>query len=155
MDPIRERNFVDRVALVFEHAGIPPISGRILGRLLICDPPEQSSAELADYLLASKGAVSTATRMLMEIGVIEKIRRRGSRASWFRAKRGAWGEMLHAEITRVRMLRQLADEGLALMSEAPPERLERLQEFRDFNAFFETELPELVTRWDARNRNQP
>ena len=40
--------------------GMTPMAGRMRGWLLICDPPEQTAAELADALQASRGAISGA-----------------------------------------------------------------------------------------------
>ena len=38
--------WAERVATFFaEHYGLPPITGRILGWMMICDPPEQSAGE--------------------------------------------------------------------------------------------------------------
>ena len=148
-----ERDFVDQLALVFESSGLPPIAGRIIGRLLICDPPHQSSTELADYLNASRGSISTATRMLITSGMLEKVRHRGDRASYFRIREGCWTEMIHLEVMRIRRLRQIAEQGLALFAD-DPERSRRLKDFRDFNAFFEAEFPVLVQAWDNRNRSK-
>lgn len=47
--------------------------GRALGWLLVCEPPEQSAAELAETLQASKGSISTATRVLLRLGFIERV----------------------------------------------------------------------------------
>lgn len=149
-DVLQERHLVDRIALALEHAGLPPIAGRILGRLLLCDPPEQSSAGLADYLSASRGAVSTMTRLLVDAGLVERIRIRGSRATWFRIRTGLWAEMLQREVVRVQQFRALAHEGLELLADAPPERRLRLQEFLDFNEFFAEELPSLIEHWKQR-----
>ena len=151
----KERNFVDQIALVLERSGLPPVAGRILGRLLICDPAEQSSSELADYLRTSPGSVSTSTRMLMQTGLVERVRKSGSRSAWFRVRDGAWAEMIHAEIARIRRLREVADMGLALLSAGcSDERRKRMQDFRDFNAFFEREFPILIEHWDKRNTKE-
>ncbi len=151
---VEERDFVDRLGAVLEHAGLPPMAGRILGRLLICEPSEQSSSDLAEYLLASRGAISTSTRLLMEAGLVERVRRPGSRATWFRVREGAWGEMLHAEVKRARLLRTIAEDGLALLRGAPPSQTRRLEEFCSFNRFFERELPTLVERWDEEKSRE-
>jgi len=150
---LREREFVDQIALVLERSGLPPVAGRILGRLLICDPAEQSSADLADYLMTSAGSVSTSTRMLMQTGLVERIRKRGSRAAWFRVRDGAWAEIIHAEVARIRRLRELADMGLEILpDDCKPERRKRMKDFRDVNAFFEREFPILIDHWDQRTR---
>ncbi len=149
----RERELVQQIGLVFENAGLPPIAGRIVGHLLLCDPPHQSSSQLADRLHASRGSISTTTRMLVAAGIIEKVRFPGSRATWFRIAPGCWTALLHAELARAARLRRLGDDALAWLEAigAPPERAARIREFRDFNAFFEHELPRLLERWEHRS----
>ncbi|TES89068.1 MAG: MarR family transcriptional regulator, partial [Dehalococcoidia bacterium] len=50
-----EKQFAEEVGIVFEQTGIPRMAGRILGWLLISDPPHQSTEQLTKALLASKG----------------------------------------------------------------------------------------------------
>src|SRR4051794_15296654 len=112
MDRTAERDFVDQLALMFERSGVAPVASRILGRLLVCDPAHQSSSELSDYLNASAGAVSMATRMLVQIGLVERIRFRSDRAMYFRIRPDAFGMIFQKEIEETRFMRQLADRGL-------------------------------------------
>ena len=42
----------------------PPMVGRVVGYLAVCDPPQQSIDELADALLASRSAITNAVRAL-------------------------------------------------------------------------------------------
>lgn len=153
-DPAEARALVDQIAMVFESAGLPPVSGLILGRLLMCDPPEQSSAQLAEYCQASRGAISTATRLLIRAGFVERVRVRGSRAAWFRIRENCWSYALHAEILRVKTLRQLGDRGLELLAGESPERMARMREFRDVQVFFEMELPAVIERWDRSREDE-
>ncbi|HYF62461.1 MAG TPA: MarR family transcriptional regulator, partial [Herpetosiphonaceae bacterium] len=78
-----QMEFVERVALTYERSGLPRIAGRILGWLLICDPPAQTAGELAAALGASKGSISTMTRMLVSMGLIEHTSKRGDRRDYF------------------------------------------------------------------------
>ena len=152
--PSREREFVDTLSIILEEAGFPPVTGRILGRLLVCEPRHQSSVKLADYVRASAGAVSTSTRMLLTIGFIEKIRFPGDRASYFRIKPDCWNEILHLEVLRYARLRKVAELGVRLMQETgDPQRASRVREFHDFASFFEAELPMLLERWDQRKES--
>ena len=68
---VEEKHFVEEVGLFFEQSGMPRMAGRILGWLLISDPSHQTTSELAEVLLASKGSISTMTRLLIRIGLIE------------------------------------------------------------------------------------
>ena len=43
--------WVERVAMFCaDEYGVPPIAGRVLGWLMICDPPEQSAAQIAEAI---------------------------------------------------------------------------------------------------------
>lgn len=153
-DTEAERDLVDQIALVFENGGYPPVMARLLAFLMVCDPPEQSSAQLVEYLQASKGAISQATRMLMQTGLIERVRVRGSRSAWFRMREGAWLKVVREEVSRLERLREVAEAGLRKLEGGPEARKRRLQEFRDMNAFFETELPRLIERWEQQQRRE-
>lgn len=74
MDNLQARlAYAERIAVFYEKAGgIPRMAGRIMGWLLICDPPQQNAAELGQVLSASKGSISTMTRWLLQIGLINK-----------------------------------------------------------------------------------
>jgi DNA-binding transcriptional regulator GbsR (MarR family) len=153
--PDSERDLVDQIALVLEHGGLTPVAGRIMGRLLMCDPPHQSSTQLAEYVHASGGAVSMATRTRITVGLVERIRVRGQRSHFFRIKPDCWSALIHAEMLRLKRLREIADQGLALLaSRDTGSDPQRMTDFRDFNAFFEKEFPILVKHWDNRKEGE-
>ena len=68
-----EKKFIEEVGIVFEQTGLPRMAGRVFGWLLISDPPYQSPAELAEVLMASKGSISTTTRLLLQLGLVERF----------------------------------------------------------------------------------
>jgi DNA-binding transcriptional regulator GbsR (MarR family) len=70
--------------------GLPRMAGRVLGELLICDPPAQSLTDLCDILQASKSSVSTTTRLLTEMGLIERVALPVPRQVYFQFKSGGW-----------------------------------------------------------------
>jgi len=68
--PVRVRSdeiqqWIERVAAAFaQHFGLPPVTGRILGWLLICNPAEQSASEIARAIGASRASLTTSMRLL-------------------------------------------------------------------------------------------
>jgi hypothetical protein len=59
MDDERQR-WVERVAtFCVEEWGLPPITGRVLGWLMICDPPEQSAGGIADAIQTSRASLTS------------------------------------------------------------------------------------------------
>lgn len=146
---VHTQHFVEEVAIYFEREGMPRMLGRILGHLLVCSPPHQSSAELADALHASRGAISTATRSLLQAELIQRKPVPGSRSMYFEIRPGTMDALLHSATSRVRQGREMIDRGLRLIADQSPEERRRLEEFRDVFAFMEREYPKLIERWDA------
>src|SRR5512135_2854177 len=111
MRHMEERHFVEDVALFFEELGFPRMAGRILGWLLICDPPEQSAGQLAQVLQASKGSLSTMTRLLIQMGLVERVGLPGERRDYFRIRPGAWPHLIKAQMQSMTGLHQVVERG--------------------------------------------
>ena len=59
--------------------GMAPVVGRLLGYLAICDQREQSIADLAEALLASRSAIAGAVKTLEQLGLVRRTRAAGER----------------------------------------------------------------------------
>ncbi len=146
------KNFVEDVGIFFEQSGLPRMAGRILGWLLICDTPQQSTSELVEALKASKGSISTTTRLLIRIGLIERFSLPGIRHDYFRIKPGVWHHLIKESQVQTTAMRQLAERGLGLLKNKPPLNRRRLEEMRDVYTFFEREFPALLERWEQERK---
>ena len=149
MDEDRER-YVEDFGVLIGEFGLPRMVGRVLGVLLISDPPERSAEELAEALRASRGAISSSTRTLVQTGLVERRARPGERRDYFRIKPGAWDELMHRELEALSTFRQMAERGLLLMRSSNPQAKIGLQEMRDFYTYWESELPAVLKRWEQR-----
>jgi hypothetical protein len=152
MNEAAVERFIERVGIQFElDAGTPRMVGRVFGWLLVCDPPKQSAAELAERLRASKGSISTATRVLLRIGLIERVRLRGERFDRFIARPEAWDEFLWREdqFTEPRRVFRL---GLDALADESPERRARLEELDAIYAWWQERLPRLREEYLAERR---
>jgi DNA-binding transcriptional regulator GbsR (MarR family) len=152
--PFERSQFVEEVGLMFEMLGLPRMAGRLFGALLISDPPHQSNGELAEMLQASKGSISTMTRLLIQIGLIERISLAGDRRDYFQIKPHAWAQMTKQRMAQISAFRQLAERGLAMLAGEPPRVTGRLREMHDVHAFLERELPLLDERWMEEQAKQ-
>ncbi|MBN2309858.1 MAG: MarR family transcriptional regulator [Candidatus Hydrogenedentes bacterium] len=144
----KKRAFVEDLGLFLESMGLPPTAGRIWGWLLVCHPPHQSAAELAEAVGASLGAISTMTRLLIQLGIIERIGLPGERSRYYRVTSEGFAELLKAKLKLTTEIRRITERGLELLGDQPPEVRKRLQEYRDFYVFFEEEFPALIERWE-------
>lgn len=144
----RTERFVEEVGVFFERLGTTRMAGRVFGRLLISAPPHQAMDELAEALHASKGSISTSTRYLIQLGMIERIGMPGERRDYFRMKPNIWANMLRQRVEILTHFEDLARRGLELIKGESYETRERLLGFLDYCEFIEEEFPDLFQRWE-------
>lgn len=147
-----KRRFAEELGLFVEKMGLPPMAGRIWGWLLVCDPPHQTAAELAEAVGASLGAISTMMRLLMQFGLVERIGLPEQRSRSYRLTSGGCTHLVKARIRQIAEFRAMAERGLELLKGEPAAVRRRLKEYRDFYAFFEKEFPALVTKWEKAGK---
>ncbi|HEY77863.1 MAG TPA: MarR family transcriptional regulator [Dehalococcoidia bacterium] len=151
--PNEERKFVEEVGIVFEQTGLPRMAGRIFGRLMICDPPYQSPSQLVDALIASRGSISTMTRLLVQLGIIERFCLPGERQTYLQISVNAWKHLTgHGLADEITLFRELADHGLEILADKKHVTRRWLEEMRDIYAFLEKEFPALWRRWEQEQK---
>jgi DNA-binding MarR family transcriptional regulator len=145
-----ELAFADQVGRHFaRHYGQPPMTGRVAGWLLICDPPQQTVAEIADALRASRSAVGTAISTLEQWSFAQRSRAAGERADRVSADPSFGAQSLEAP-AEYGALSALARHGLATLSDEPPARRARLLELAAFADFLLERMPAAAAEWRAR-----
>ena len=137
-----ERTFVERVAAQADIAGLAPSVVRVFAWLIVCDPPDQSVDDMRRALTLSTGAISTATSALIRIGIVERVRQPGERRYHYRLAPGGWENVARVRLAATSQIRATAEEALALA----PGRHPRLSAMRDFYAFFERSLEDLLAK---------
>ena len=147
-----EKHFVEDISLYFEQMGLPRAAGRVLGVLLISDPPAQSLTDLCALLDASKSSVSTTTRLLVEMDLIERVPSPVPRQVYFQFKPGGWAVFIRQRLGLWASLHQIAEHGLELLHDRDPALRDRLQEAHDMFSLIEEELPMLLKRIEEERR---
>jgi len=140
--------FVEDFGVMFERMGATRMLGRVWGALMVADPPEMTAEELAEFLQASRGSISQATRQLIEIGVVQRINRTGVRRDYFRVRRNAWKEAFRREQDSIAYLRELFRRGLDAMAGSSDEARQALEESIRFTEFWQAEMASIFARWD-------
>jgi DNA-binding MarR family transcriptional regulator len=147
-----ERRFAEEMGILGERLGMPPMVARVLGWLLICDPPTQSLGELSASLGVSRASISIATRLLIGPGLIRRTAVPGARGYYFEVEPGAFTRLSGRD--QFALLRGQLERGLASLPDPDGPRAARLREARDFYAFVEREIPVLIDRFRVE-RGEP
>ncbi len=124
------------------------MAARVLSAFLFTEQDNISMGEIADVLGVSAGSVHAATKMLMNVGLIEQVPVPASRRDHFRMRDDAWPRLFSTQNVVARTMAEAAASGLAGTARHGAAR-RRLKDMRDFYTFMLRELPGLVDRWRA------
>jgi hypothetical protein len=146
-----ELAYADRAGSFYARTyGFPPVTGRLLAYLAVCDPPQQTIADLAEALLASRSAITGAVKQLEGYHAVRRTRAAGDRVDRVGLDPAAGLEPRGFDAGIYKAQAELAREGLALLKDAAPERRAVLEEAASLYDFLAVRLPEVLTEWYQR-----
>ena len=143
-----ELQFAKDMGQFFESGGLARMAGRVWAMLLVMNEPQLSALELQEALGASAGSISTATRSLLQLGLIERVNVRGERRDYFAPRRGAVGNILRTRLERLVAVEDLLTEALNEFDDRE-HAVPHLQEVHDIYHWYARELPKLHERFLA------
>jgi DNA-binding MarR family transcriptional regulator len=145
--PSWRHRFVEEMGgLVLVH-GTPRALMRVLAWMVVCEPPEQTAADIQNELTLSAGSVSTSLRMLGDIGMVDRVARPGDRHIYYRLCGEGWELVLEARFRAFNEIRRVADRAVTAAGSGAGDRL---LEMRDTWAFLEEGGAELLQQSRAR-----
>ncbi len=103
--------FVDKIGLFYEGVGIPRISGRIVGLLLILEEPI-SPEEISKILGVSRSSISTNLAVLRYHKFAEEVRYPGKRKEYYKFSDNALENMMKMKLTHYDPFRNILQEGV-------------------------------------------
>jgi DNA-binding transcriptional regulator GbsR (MarR family) len=145
MDPQTSR-FTDRLALLFENDGLPPIAGRIFGLLLLSDDA-LSLDELAEDLGVSKASASTNARLLAQLGVVVQVRRTGSRRDYYRMVPDLFERSMAQRLARWQRFTEAIGEGRRTLPLASAEVRDRLEQYESAFSYMVDAIGRALAQW--------
>lgn len=110
--------FIEQMGLMFEEDGQPRIAGRVFALLLVEDGA-LSLSEIARRLKVSRASVSTNARLLLRVGVIERVGIPGDRQDHYRLIPAPYDRLLSGMEARIQRASAFFSESAASF---PPER---------------------------------
>jgi DNA-binding transcriptional regulator GbsR (MarR family) len=129
--------------------GFPPMLGRLIGYLSVCDPPDQSIGELAEALLASRSAIAGAVKGLEVLRLVRRSRAAGERMDRVRIDLSS-PHAMGMDVSEYEEMREMVHEGLEVLRDAPIERRAVLLEVSAFTDFLIEQMSRMQEEWEAR-----
>lgn len=110
--------------------GVTITTGRVLGWLMICDPPRQSAGQIVGAIEAGRTSVTASLRFLMAAGFVRHDPQPGDRVVRYRMDDDAWMTVLRRRLAALVSFREIAQDGIQLVGPTDP-RSQRMQAARD------------------------
>lgn len=115
----------DQFGLMTEENGLSRSAGRIFG-LLMVSGEALSFSEVSTRLQISRGGLSSNTRLLEEMGLIERISKAGSRQDYFQVPSEVWSRQVTRQMERDQKALDHIQEALQHKSALPTAAKHRL-----------------------------
>ena len=149
--PEDKKQFIEKIALEFEFFGIPRMGGRILGLLTICDPPYQTSDQIAAAIGCSKSSVSSMTQLLLQRDMIERVGIPKDRKIYYKNNRYWWADILRIRVVGVKRARDILETAIIKFGDENEHVKLKLEEMLDYYQFLNREIPLMWSHWLANN----
>ncbi|MFD9950805.1 GbsR/MarR family transcriptional regulator [Nonomuraea sp. NPDC059023] len=107
--------WAEQVAMYLARDGVPPIAGRILGWLMVCDPAEQSAAQISAAIGASRASLTLNLRLLTGMSFLSWRTRPGDRTMYYRMADDAWHAVVRKQIAGITAFLDITHRGLDLV----------------------------------------
>ena len=143
--------FADHVARYYvREQSFPPVAGRVLGYLAVCEPAAQTIADLSEALLASRSAITQAVALLESRGLAVRSRARGERVDRVTCRLDASTFEQDFDPASYADTAALLRRGAALLAHDDSGRRAALEEFAALHDFLAEKFPLLKEEWRAR-----
>jgi hypothetical protein len=144
--------FVEDFAITFERLGLVRMTGRVMGWLLVCDPPQQTFGQIAEALQASKGSISAALKFLTTARWVDRASKPGDRKDYYTIRPGVMPDLIKQQSAQYSAFTDVLGRGLDALDDPDSPAAERLRDMHDFFAWLSKEMPALMDRWDREHR---
>lgn len=144
MNPIlnsRQLFYLSEFSAFARGYGLPNSVAKILGLLLICNPPQQTAQSIQQTLKLSTGSVNTGVTLLAKMGMVERARVPGSNQYSYEIMPDNFQQAILGRLKSARESKKLAEKGLEI-----DDTNERLIAMRDVFGLIETELPHIIQK---------
>jgi DNA-binding transcriptional regulator GbsR (MarR family) len=92
--------------------GLAPVTARLLAWLMICEPAEQSGADLAAALGVSRASITTSLRLTQAAGLVARHTHPGDRTVYYVIDDDAWHAVLRHRIAAMATFIEIAGEAI-------------------------------------------
>jgi DNA-binding transcriptional regulator GbsR (MarR family) len=146
-----QRELIERMGVFYEQHGIPPMEGRIMSLLIVCDEPELTFDQIRELLGISKSTTSSALNTLLITKRVIYRTKPGDRKRYFASNILQWQESFTENFQKFFEVINIMKEALNQRTPKTPEFNRQMAEFIEFTEYISVEFPRIYLEWTKRN----
>lgn len=143
-------HFIEQMGMTAQADGLPRISGKILGLLIIESGPF-SFSEIAERLEVSRASVSTNTRLLENLSMIDRVSKTGCRGDFFQLSKNPYEKLLQGVSQRMEKSVAIVDETINALPRSEEDSQARLVELETFYSEYLKNTMTLILKLQNRS----
>ncbi|PCC99459.1 GbsR/MarR family transcriptional regulator [Halopseudomonas pelagia] len=143
-----ESRLIERLGQQAQSDGLPRIAGQIWAALIISDG-QVSSSDLMELLHVSKGSVSTNTRLLEMLGILERGSKPGERQDFFSIRSKPYAAFVEEQLKRVEAGKAIVAEAKSTITKSHAQA--HLNELENFYTLYNDSSKELLKRLKSQS----
>jgi len=148
-----EREFIDGVAAYYQmNDGMPLARGRLIGWLVICDPPTQSARSLSAKVGCDESDVDYILGLLVPSGVLQRSEAPDPDDFLVKMDDTAWPERVKAVFANIPVFHEILQQGCEALAEAPAERRRRIESMERLFGYLSVEIPAVIEAYEQRSK---
>nr|WP_294862273.1 MarR family transcriptional regulator [uncultured Fluviicola sp.] len=146
-----QRELIERMGVFYEQHGIPPMEGRIMSLLIVCDEPELTFDQIRELLGISKSTTSSSLNTLLITKRVIYRTKPGDRKRYFASNILQWQESFTENFQKFFEVIKIMKEALNQRTPETPEFNRQMAEFIEFTEYISVEFPRIYLEWTKRN----
>ncbi|WP_395341763.1 GbsR/MarR family transcriptional regulator [Ningiella sp. W23] len=151
-------DFVENMGLIAQDDGMPRIAGRVMG-LLMMEEAALSFSQLSERLDVSRASISTNTRLLLHLGIIQRIGKRGERQDYFSLAANPFESLLGGIVSRMQRAKLVIKETRQALPKEMDHAMRSLDDIQTFYESFERAIrplasPQSLSQSSARTNTE-
>jgi DNA-binding transcriptional regulator GbsR (MarR family) len=141
--------FIEGMGVIAQADGLPRIAGRLIAFMVIEEGPF-SFSDLAIKLSVSRASISTNTRLLESMGIIDRVGKPGDRQDYFKLAEDPYVKLLHGLNFRMNKAKKLIENTKKDLPDGiSKDRLQALHAF--YHAMINSQLQLIETMEQGHN----
>ncbi len=147
----KQKELIESIGRSYEKDGFQPVTGRILGLLMVMDKEEFTFDEIVQEMQISKSSASNALKNLELRGVIEYVTYPGDRKRYFRFVSRDIDELIDETAKKLQHSLHIMQQIIKLKKNSNSKNAKYLRQIIDGMNFFIGHLDKLKTEYKNEN----